>query len=368
MNARRPNLPPQRLRARVSRRSALLLALSSSGALAQGFGGLGGEAPGFAIPRPGTPLLFPKDHGAHYDFRTEWWYVTATLADADGASYGVQWTLFRFALKANAARAGWDDRNVWMGHAAATSAGEHLFAQKFARGGIGQAGVEAEPFRAYIDDWDLVTRDEARGAGIDRLRVSAQSKDFAYALDLTATGPIVLQGEGGYSRKSEAGQASYYYSQPFFKAEGSVSIRGRKAQVSGLAWMDREWSSQPLGPDQKGWDWFSLHLDGGAKLMLYRMRSVETPPFLFGNWIDAKGATSPLIGKDITLEPLETARIAGRDVPVRWRVGIESRGVNIETRPLNPESWMATEPAYWEGPIRFTGTHKGEGYLEMTGY
>jgi predicted secreted hydrolase len=88
----------------------------------------------------------------------------------------------------------------------------------------------------------------------------------------------------------------------------------------------------------------------------------------FGNWIDAKGATSPLIGKDITLEPLETARIAERDVPVRWRVRIESRGVNIETRPLNPESWMATEPAYWEGPIRFTGTHKGEGYLEMTGY
>ncbi|RNJ51026.1 lipocalin-like domain-containing protein [Methylocystis hirsuta] len=367
MNAKSPNNSPER-RSAISRRSALLLALSSSGALAQGFGGLGATAPGFAIPRPGMLLAFPRDHGAHPEFRTEWWYVTANLTGDDGASYGVQWTLFRFALQPNAARAGWDDRNVWMGHAAATSAREHLFAQKFARGGIEQAGVEAAPFRAYLDDWVLETRDDSAGAGIERLRVSAGDKNFAYALDLTATGPIVLQGEDGYSRKSEAGQASYYYSQPFFTAEGSLSMNGRKIQVSGRAWMDREWSSQPLGPDQKGWDWFSLRLDGGAKLMLYRMRSVEAAPFLFGNWIDANGATSVLAREDIVLEPLETTRIADRDVPIRWRVKIKSRGVDVETRPLNPRSWMGTDFAYWEGPIRFTGSRGGEGYLEMTGY
>ena len=367
MNAKSSNGSPEQ-RSAISRRSALLLALSSGGALAQDFGGLGAKAPGFAIPRPGTQLAFPRDHGAHPDFRTEWWYVTANLAGDDGSSYGVQWTLFRFAMQPNAARAGWDDRNVWMGHAAATNASEHLFAQKFARGGIGQAGVEAAPFRAHIDDWVLETRDNSAGAGIERLRVSAGDRSFAYALDLTATGPVVLQGEGGYSRKSDAGQASYYYSQPFFTAEGSLSMSGRKIQLSGRAWMDREWSSQPLGPDQKGWDWFSLHLDGGAKLMLYRMRSVEAAPFLFGNWIDAEGATSPLAREGIAIEPLETIRIADRDVPIRWRVKITGRGVDVETRPLNPRSWMGTDFAYWEGPIRFTGSHSGEGYLEMTGY
>ena len=267
----------------------------------------------------------------------------------------------------NAARAGWDDRNLWMAHAAATSASEHLFAQKFARGGIGQAGVEASPFRAFIDDWRLETRDDSAGAGIERLRVSAGDGNFAYALDLAATGPIVLQGEGGYSRKSDAGQASYYYSQPFFMAEGSLSIHGRKTQVSGRAWMDREWSSQPLGVDQKGWDWFALHFCGGARLMLYRMHSV-TAPFLFGNWIGVDGATSPLRREDIAIEPLETMRIADRDMPIRWRIRIGRRGVDIETQPLNPRSWMGTEPAYWEGPIRFSGSHGGEGYLEMTGY
>jgi len=368
MNADRPTGSRERLGAAMSRRSALILALSSTSALAQGFGGLGANAPGFKFPQPGTPLVFPKDHGAHPDFRTEWWYVTANLKGTDGASYGVQWTLFRFALEPNSARAGWTDRNVWMAHAAATDAGEHLFAQKFARGGIGLAGVEAAPFRAYIDDWLLETRDDSSGAGIERLRVSAGNGNFAYALDLTATGPIVLQGEGGYSRKSDAGQASYYYSEPFFMTEGSVSIHGRETQVSGRAWMDREWSSQALAADQQGWDWFALHLDGGVKLMLYRMRSVKAAPFFFGNWIDADGATSPLMRDDIAIAPLENMHIADRDTPVRWRVQIKSRGVDVETRPLNPRSWMATEPAYWEGPIFFSGSHKGEGYLEMTGY
>jgi predicted secreted hydrolase len=352
----------------MSRRSALLLALSSTSALAQGLRGLGETAPGFAYPQPGTPLVFPKDHGAHPDFRTEWWYVTANLDGADGAAYGVQWTLFRFAMTPNSARAGWDDRNIWMAHAAATSAGEHLFAQKFARGGIGLAGVEASPFRAFIDDWLLETRDASAGAGIERLRVSAQNNEFAYALDLTATGPIVLQGEGGYSRKSDAGQASYYYSQPFFTVEGSLSIHGRPTQVSGRAWMDREWSSQPLGSDQQGWDWFALHFNDVAKLMLYRMRGINAAPYLFGNWIDRSGATSPLARDDIAIEPLETMRITDREMPIRWRVRINSRGVDIRTRPLNPRSWMGTEPAYWEGPIRFIGSHQGEGYLEMTGY
>ncbi|MGJ0395540.1 MAG: lipocalin-like domain-containing protein [Methylocystis sp.] len=114
MNADRSKNSLERKGAALSRRSALILALSSTSAKAQGFGGLGGNAPGFALPQPGTLLVFPKDHGAHPEFRTEWWYVTANLKDADGASYGVQWTLFRFAMAPNSARAGWDDRNVWM--------------------------------------------------------------------------------------------------------------------------------------------------------------------------------------------------------------------------------------------------------------
>ncbi|MEF3366241.1 lipocalin-like domain-containing protein [Methylocystis sp. 9N] len=360
----------------MNARAALaLLALLCGGTLAQsasepGFGGLvGAEAPGFALPKPGTPLVFPKDHGAHPDFRIEWWYLTANLKGADGEEYGVQWTLFRYALEPNAARIGWDDRNIWMGHAAATSMASHRFAQKIARGGVGQAGVEAAPFRAFIDDWAFETRDEAPGAGLKRLHIRARGANFSYALDLDADGPLALQGENGFSRKSDEGQASYYYSQPFFRVEGALSLDGRETKVSGRAWMDREWSSQPLGPDQKGWDWFSLHLASGEKLMLYRMRAAKGPLFLFGNWIAPDGSSAPLGRNDISIEPLETTpAAAGREPPTRWRLKVESRGFDVKTRPLNPRSWMGTDTPYWEGPIRIDGSHEGEGYLEMTGY
>src|SRR5271166_6150776 len=133
----------------------------------KGFAGLGADAAGFEQATPGKPLVFPRDFGAHPLFRTEWWYLTANLEDASGASYGVQWTLFRQASAPGDERQGWENQNIWMGHAAVTNATEHLFAEIFARGGIGQAGVTAEPFRAWIDDWTLAARHEALGAGLD---------------------------------------------------------------------------------------------------------------------------------------------------------------------------------------------------------
>jgi len=339
----------------------LLAALLPFSARAEVFDGLRSGAPGFESPLPGTPLLFPKDHGAHTRFRNEWWYLTANLRGEDGASYGVQWTLFRHALEPDSGE-GWDDRNIWMAHAAATTATEHLFAQKLARGGVGQAGVIASPFKSFIDDWSFEALDDA----FTRARISAREPRFSYALNLTGGAPFVLQGEGGYSRKSESGQASYYYSQPFFTVDGTLSMHGRAVKVTGRAWMDREWSSQPLAPDQKGWDWLSLHLANGAKLMLYRMRGER--PYLLGNWIAPDGSTHLLAADDISLEPLSLTPIGERMVPTRWRVKVKSRGLDIETTPLNPRSWMGTNFPYWEGPISLTGSQEGEGYLELTGY
>jgi predicted secreted hydrolase len=342
---------------------ALLISLAPAAAQAQAesYGGLGVEAHGFETPKPGTVLVFPRDHGAHPTFRTEWWYLTAILKGADGDSYGMQWTLFRHALEPGAGE-GWDDRNVWMGHAAVTSASEHLFAQTVARGGVRQAGVEAAPFRAFIDDWTF----EAKDDDLTQARVSARDPRFSYALELKSDRPFVLQGEGGFSRKSDKGQASYYYSQPFFTVEGTLSLHGREIKLKGRAWMDREWSSQSLAPDQKGWDWFSLHLASGEKLMLYRIRGAA--PYLFGNWIAPDGGTSFLACDDISLEPLAQSAVDGRMVPTRWRVRVKSRGFDVETTPLNAQSWNGSNFAYWEGPIAFRGSQSGEGYLEMTGY
>ncbi|MFJ2682302.1 lipocalin-like domain-containing protein [Pseudomonas sp. NPDC087342] len=327
----------------------------------KGFAGLGGQAAAFTPVVPGRAFSFPADHGPHDGFRIEWWYVTANLKDEQGQEFGVQWTLFRSALKATPEVAGWGNQTIWLGHAAVTSATTHHAAERYARGGVGQAGVSVAPFKAWIDDWRF------SGPLMD-MQLSARDKGFSYQLRLVSSRPLVLQGDKGFSQKSEQGQASYYYSQPFFQANGSLEIDGKTYTVSGPAWLDREWSSQPLTANQSGWDWFSLHLDGGEQVMLYRMRQKDGAPYLTGTWIDAQGQTQLLHGDDISLTPGDTAKVAGRSMPVRWSIKIPGKHLDITTTALNPNAWMNLRIPYWEGPVRLSGSHAGQGYLEMTGY
>ncbi|MDQ8731843.1 lipocalin-like domain-containing protein [Bradyrhizobium sp. LHD-71] len=344
-----------------------LLAMQTTLSHAQGFAGLGEDVDGFAQVMPGKPLRFPADHGAHPDYRIEWWYFTANLKDAEGTSYGVQWTLFRQANKPNDNASGWASRQLWMGHAAVTSAATHHFAERFARGGVGQAGVEAAPFKAWIDNWQMRTL-FADPSVFASLQVSASAKDFSYSLRLDGDRQLVLQGDAGYSKKSEQGHASYYYSQPYLRVTGSLVLDRKTIAVTGQGWIDREWSSQPLKADQTGWDWFSLHLASGDKLMLFRLRHADGKHFFAGNWISRDGRSEQLAPGAISMTPTATTRIADRDVPTGWRISIPSRGLEITTAPLNPRSWMDTRFKYWEGPVHVTGSHAGEGYLEMTGY
>src|SRR6187397_1743352 len=196
-------------------RGALLAGLGGK-ALAQGYAGLGESPDGFAKVVPGRAFAFPADHGPHPEFRIEWWYVTANLTDGAGNAYGAQWTLFRQALRPGATLEGWATQQAWMGHAAVTRADTHRSHEASGRGGVGQAGAEAIPFQAFIDAWQLRALDGFDAATVAPLELSASAADFSYALKLNANRPLVLQGDGGFSKKSEREQASYYYSQPFF--------------------------------------------------------------------------------------------------------------------------------------------------------
>jgi predicted secreted hydrolase len=346
--------------------AAAITAISAGSSEAQGFAGLGSEASGFAIPQRGRALTFPTDHGAHANYRIEWWYVTANLQGGDGKRYGVQWTLFRLAL-APGDEDGFSDPQVWMGHAAVTTDTRQYVAERLARGGTGQAGVTAAPFDAWIDDWRMTAADLSASEQIDALSVAAAGTDFSYNLNLRATGPLVLQGDHGFSVKSAAGQASYYYSQPFYQVSGAIRFADTDVKVTGQAWLDREWSSQPLADDQTGWDWFSLHLDTGEKVMAFRLRN-DKEGFVSANWISADGRTTPLSKDDVRLEPIRRAKVAGRDVPVGWHIEIPKKSLDITTQPLIDQSWMATATPYWEGPVAIEGSASGVGYLEMTGY
>jgi predicted secreted hydrolase len=332
---------------------------------AQGFAGMGGSAEGFSLPDPDRVFEFPADHGPHPDFRIEWWYVTANLDAPDGTEYGLQWTLFRLARSPEGG-AGWEATQLWMGHAAVTTPDAHFAAERLARGGIGQAGVIAAPFAAWIDEWRM------EGPHFDDLRLTARGTDFAFDVALSATGPLVLHGDAGFSVKTADGRASHYYSQPFFEVAGTLSLPDGDIAVTGNGWLDREWSSQPLGEDQTGWDWFSLSFDDGDKMMGFRLRQTDGPDFAVATWIAADGTTTTYPDGAFLAVPLELAQVetplGPRPVPVRWQVQLADRGVDVTVEALNPQAWMDVSVPYWEGPVHVDGSHRGRGYLEMTGY
>lgn len=340
--------------------TVVLLLLTALPGHAQGFAGLGNDADGFALPDPDRVLQFPQDHGAHPEFRIEWWYLTATLHGVDGRDYGVQWTLFRSALSTDT-HAGWQSPQLWMGHAAITTPDQHLLAERLARGGIGQAGVIADPFQAWIDDWSM-----QGSSDLATLSLSARGPEFSYRLTLTATSPLVLQGANGYSVKSATGQASHYYSQPGYSVTGTLDLPDGPVPVTGQGWLDREWSSQPLAGDQTGWDWFSLSFDDGARMMGFRLRG--DTDFTSATWINPDGTSKSLPNGALLLKPLDHSQVAGRRIPTRWQLVLQEQGLDVQVSALNPQAWMATAFPYWEGPVVVSGSHQGRGYLEMTGY
>lgn len=341
--------------------SVILICLTLVQANAQGFAGLGRAADGFALPERGFAFEFPRDHGAHSEFQIEWWYVTANLTDATGRDLGLQWTLFRTALEPGEAP-GWQSPQLWLAHAAVTTPDAHYVAERRARGGIGQAGVKADPFEAWIDEWHM------KGDTFDTLTLRAAGTDFRYDVTLQAQGPLVFHGDAGYSQKSDSGRASYYYSQPFFDVSGTLHLPQGPVEVTGTAWLDREWASQPLAATQVSWDWFSMVFDDGARLMGFTLHDSDGSDYTSATWISPLGETTAYPDGAFRAEALATTKVAGRDVPTRWRAQLPDRGVDVVVEAVNGSAWMDTSVDYWEGPVRVSGSHSGRGYLEMTGY
>jgi predicted secreted hydrolase len=334
---------------------------------------LRGESQGFAQVLPGKTLKFPDDHQSHPEFRIEWWYFTANLKDGEGQVWGLQWTLFRQALDANADLEGWDSNQLWMAHAAISSPRGHRFEQRFARGGTGQAGVEArDSFNAWLDDWQWL----ATGASMFPAQLDFTVAEQRVSVRLESSSDWVLHGNQGYSQKSAQGQASYYYSQPDVAVSGTILVDSEEVTLTGNGWLDREWSSQPLAKNQSGWDWFSLHLADGNKLMLYRLREDDGGGWLSGSWINASGKILQLEASDIKLveQSRRTIQIDTEttlELPLEWSIHLPGLNRKLRVKPLYDQQWMNTKFSYWEGVVLVedaSGQPVGEGYMELTGY
>lgn len=331
------------------------------------------DVQGFAEVKRGVPLVFPEDHFPHPDFRIEWWYVTANLTDQQGQDWGLQWTLFRQSLSPEPDVEGWDSNQLWMAHAAITTPEQHIFEQRFARGGIGQANViNAGGFDAWIDDWRWQSSSDSLFPSTLEFNVG----EYKVSFELNGADNWVLNGDAGFSQKSAQGQASYYYSQPNITLKGTIKTNSKTIALSGDAWLDREWSSQALAQNQKGWDWFSLHLDDGNKLMVYQLRHDTGDKWISGSWISADGAVTHLNKDDIELNSLSESQITTKNnttvtLPLYWTIKLPTLNRSLTIKPLYDEQWLSTNFPYWEGVVSISDDKAqavGKGYMELTGY
>ncbi len=349
-----------------------------------------GGAGGFAEAVAPRSFAFPRDHGPHPEFRQEWWYVTGNLDGADGARFGFELTFFRFALAplpaptagtgsraegGGAPRSAWRTREIYLTHFAITdvAASRFRYAQKLSRGALGLAGAEGPPLHAWIDDWTLA----AAGAAPGDWKLAAEQEGYALDLEMHPLTPPVLNGAAGLSLKSDApGSASYYYSIPRIAVHGTLLKQGKPLAVQGLAWLDREWGSGGLGPDQAGWDWFGLQLDDGTALMFYALRDRDgrRDPHSAGTWLESSGEAQSLTSAAVDIDVTDHWTTGdGVSYPAGWRVRVPSLALDVTVHPVLADQELRTRPRYFEGAADVRGTRegralRGRGYVELVGY
>jgi len=324
--------------------------------------------------------VFPRDHGAHPAFKTEWWYFTGNLVDSLERKFGYQLTIFRQGVQFTPAQANskWAVRDFYFGHLAISdiSANRFHMAERVTRGALGEATASSDRMDVVMGPWSIEQgRDE-------RIQLSAREDDVAVVLSARPMKPLILEGVKGLSRKGAGeGQASYYYSYPRLETTGTIRISDKTYAVTGESWFDHEFSTSMLGKDQVGWDWFCLQLDNHEEIMLYAMRtkSGAMDPVSEGTWVKVDGSTTRLEPGSFTIEKLGTWKSTNSDAtyPAGWHIIIPGHKTDLTVTPAMSDqelhlSKMGTLD-YWEGSCTIQGkvgttAVTGVGYTELTGY
>ena len=404
-----------------------------------GFFGNMQSSDAFTPVKRGYIVELPRDHMSHPDFQLEWWYLTFVLSAEDGQEFGLQYTLFRFntelnappSVKVNAENSAevnannhiaknWTNGQQWMGHASLHTAEQHYFEERFASGGVGNAYVNQQPFTTVIDDWawkaaqaEVQTGAESKAMFPSVLKVAFGQSSTHHpvringkipttaadslselndapsvsavkvSLNLDTYGPFIKQGDNGYSKKTQDERLrSYYYSQPFINAKGTLNIEGNSVRVTGKGWFDHEWTSHLANSEAMGWDWFSLHLDDGSKLMAFRMHAMNenmknstskhSEIFTTASYIAKNGTKETIEQANVSITPTAYETInegeSPRSVPTAWRIQIPEKDIDLFIRPFKENQWNNSLFPYYEGRVEIKGSHSGSGFMELTGY
>jgi predicted secreted hydrolase len=326
----------------------------------------------YPVVRRGTELRFPADHGAHPDFRTEWWYITGWVQAPSRGDLGIQVTFFRARPQLQEANpSAFAPRQLLFAHAALADPQHRRLrhAQRSARAGFDLAQARRETTDVWLDDWSLRLADETYAARIE-------TAAFAFDLRFRAQQPILLQGQDGFSRKGPRPvQASYYYSRPHLAVSGSVRSADNDVQVSGRAWLDHEWASEYMPEEARGWDWAGINLSDGGALMAFRMRAKKGGAhWAAATWRDETGSARSFAPAQVRFTPQRRWRSprTGVEYPVQMALRVGDR--ELELQPLMDDQELdaraSTDTIYWEGAVRAfeRGREVGRGYLELTGY
>lgn len=334
----------------------------------------------FAVAKAPFHFQFPRDHGAHFAYQSEWWYFTGHLRAQDGRRFGYELTIFRFGLrpgnlKSDAGKSRWHASEIYPAHFAITDVRRGVFVdyERFERGALGMASAREGTLHVRSGDWSI--------AGTNPIRLIAAKDGSALQLALTSEKPPAINGEGGISRKGTCGScASHYYSLTRLATSGIVESGGIRYRVTGISWMDHEFGSDELQPNQSGWDWFALQLDDDRELMLYRLREKNggTTPQSSGSLIEPTGKVRHLRLRDFQTEALGTWKSphTGALYPSGWRVRVPSQGIDVTITPVMRDQELVDRQlgvAYWEGDCDVRGFDAGRpihgfAYVELTGY
>jgi len=327
--------------------------------------------PQYPVVIPGRELHFPEDHGAHPEYRVEWWYVTGWLGEGKRGARGFQVTFFRARPEHDPANpSSFTPRQVVLAHAALAdpALGRLVHEERAARAGFGLTGAEGGRTNVWIDDWRL----EQDGSRY-RARIAGRELDLDLSLDARE---VVLQGERGFSRKGlRPEEASYYYSVPQLRVSGTVRRGERIARVTGTAWLDQEWSTAYLDGEASGWDWMGINLADGGALMAFRIRRQDGGEHWSAATLRAPDGSQRTFGPaEVEFTPGRTWRSPRTNIvwPVEWRVQVGERRFTVT--PLmddqEKDARVSTGIVYWEGAVTLGegGGTAGRGYLELTGY
>ncbi len=319
---------------------------------------------------------FPRDHGAHPNFQTEWWYYTGVLATTDDRRFGYQFTIFRRAIAplAKLSDSEFRTNDIYMAHFTVSDIANAEFNHdlRYARGGAGLAGATVEPlYRVWLEDWQVIAKDD----NANKTQITAASTDYAIALHLYQLKRPALQGDRGLSPKSgEIGNASYYYSLSRLLTEGTITIGQQAFDVSGFSWMDHEFSTSALGENAGGWDWYGLIFDDNTELMVGQIRQIDggIEPTFGGLTIYGDGSTRYLDSSDFSIAVTGAWRSphSEAEYPAGWEITVRGEdGFSILVSPLAADQELhSADIVYWEGAVSVSGDKTGYGYAELTGY